>query len=105
MNKKKPVKVVLKRSSKKDKKWVAIMPELGHKHHFGQKGYSDFTIHKDPKRKERYIERHRKREDWNDIHSAGFWSKHILWNKDTISKSIKDAEKKYNLDITKKSAK
>tara|TARA_Y100000385_G_C12774945_1_gene500924 strand:+ start:237 stop:554 length:318 start_codon:yes stop_codon:yes gene_type:complete len=105
MNKKKPIKVILQKSKKKDKKFVAIMPEFGHKHNFGQAGASDFTINKDPKRKERYIERHKKRENWNDIHSAGFWSKHLLWNKDTINKSIKDIEKKYNLDITKKSSK
>ncbi len=101
MNKKKPIKVILKPSKNKDKKWVAIMPEFGHRHSFGQSGASDFTLHKDPKRKERYIERHRKRENWNDIHSAGFWSKHLLWNKPSLRESIKDVEKKYNLDIKK----
>ena len=99
----KPVKVILKKSSRKDKKFTAVMPEFGHKHHFGAAGMSDFTKHKDSKRKENYIKRHSKRENWNDIHSAGFWSKHILWNKDTLSKSIKDTEKKYNLDIKLKS--
>tara|TARA_Y100000389_G_C17165514_1_gene366547 strand:- start:108 stop:416 length:309 start_codon:yes stop_codon:yes gene_type:complete len=99
------IKVVLKPSARKDKKFVAIMPEFGHKHSFGAKGMSDFTKHKDPKRKENYIKRHTKREDWNNIHSAGFWAKHILWNKDTISKSIKDVEKKYNLAISIKNIK
>lgn len=101
----KRVKVILKKSSRKDKKFTAVMPGDGvaHKHHFGAAGMSDFTIHKDPKRKDNYIKRHAKRENWNDIHSAGFWSKHILWNKDTLNKSIKDTEKKYNLDIKLKS--
>ena len=31
--------------------------------HFGSRGMSDFTIHKDPERKERYIDRHSKHED------------------------------------------
>ena len=36
--------------------------------HFGAKKqfYEDFTIHKDPERKERYIERHSKNEDWHN---------------------------------------
>ena len=103
MNKKKPIKVILKPSKNKDKKWVVIMNEFGHRHNFGQKGASDFTIHKDPQRKENYIKRHRKREDWSDHNSPAFWSKNLLWNKKTISSSIKDIEKNYNLQITKKS--
>ena len=103
MNKKPPLKVILQKSKKADKKWVVLMPQFGHKHNFGQKGAGDYTIHKDPKRKDLYIQRHKKNENWNDIHSAGFWSKNLLWNKPTISASIKDIEKNYNLDITKKS--
>ena len=59
---------------------------------FGQDGASDFTIHKDEKRKERYIARHAKREDWNKsgMKTAGYWSNKILWNKDTLQKSIDD---------------
>ena len=33
---------------------------------FGQKGASDFTKHKDPQRKYRYIDRHTAREDWTN---------------------------------------
>ena len=35
---------------------------------FGAKGMSDYTIHKDDERKERYINRHKKAEDWNNIY-------------------------------------
>ena len=35
-----------------------IITNSGHKVHFGAKGYSDFTIHKDPA-KQRYIDRHK----------------------------------------------
>jgi hypothetical protein len=64
---------------------------------FGQKNASDFTLHKDPERKARYINRHEKREDWtkSGINTAGFYSKHVLWNKDTIQKSVNDLNKKY----------
>ena len=34
--------------------------------HFGAKGMSDFTIHKDTMRKNRYLDRHSKNEDWHN---------------------------------------
>ena len=33
---------------------------------FGAKKYSDYTIHKDDVRQQRYIIRHRKNENWED---------------------------------------
>ena len=66
--------------------------------HFGAKGYSDFLIHKDDKRKELYIARHKKNEDWSKI-NPGSLSRWILWNKPTIQESIKDFEKKFNIKI------
>ena len=101
MWKKKPLKVILSKSKRKDKKWVATMHQLGHKHNFGQKDSSTFIDHKDVQKKDNYIRRHKKNENWNDIHSAGFWSKNLLWNKPTISASIKDIEKRFNLQIKK----
>ena len=38
--------------------------------HFGWRGMSDFTKHKDPERKQRYLDRHKKNENWNDPMSA-----------------------------------
>jgi hypothetical protein len=52
--------------------------------------YEDFTIHKDEERKKRYIERHSKNEDWNNAYTRGALSRWILWNKETISESLKD---------------
>ena len=40
----------IKTSSRKDKKYMLVTPE-GKKIHFGAKGMSDYTIHKDDKRK------------------------------------------------------
>lgn len=69
--------------------------------HFGQEGASDFTKHKDVKRKQRYINRHEKRENWkkSGIQTAGFWSRWILWNKPTLRGSINDVNKKFNVKI------
>lgn len=65
--------------------------------HFGAAGMSDFTIHKDEERKERYIQRHKSRENWNNPISAGALSRFILWNKPTLEESIKDYKKRFNL--------
>ena len=64
---------------------------------FGASGMSDYTIHKDSERKAKYINRHEKREDRtkSGINTAGFYSKHVLWNKDTIQKSVNDLNKKH----------
>ena len=69
--------------------------------HFGAKGMSDYTKNKDPKRKENYTSRHAKRENWNKsgLDTAGFWSKHLLWNKPTVTDSIKDIEKRFNVKV------
>jgi Na+-transporting NADH:ubiquinone oxidoreductase subunit NqrF len=66
---------------------------------FGAKGYEDFTTHGDEKRRQRYLARHRKREDWNDLNTAGFWSRWLLWNKPTIRASIQDLEDNFNIII------
>ena len=86
--------IVLKKSRTKDKKYDAVID--GNKTiHFGAKGYSDFTIHKDEERKGRYITRHKKNENWNDPMTAGFYAKNILWNKTSVKASVEDTNKKF----------
>ena len=65
--------------------------------HFGANDYSDYTINKDPERKQRYINRHKINEDWNDPMKPGTLALYILWNKSTIKESIKDYKKKFNI--------
>ena len=65
--------------------------------HFGSAGMSDFTKHKDNQRKERYLKRHRKNENWNKPETAGALSRWILWNKPTLSASISDYKKRFKL--------
>ena len=65
--------------------------------HFGAKGMSDFTIHKDPKRKARYIARHKARENWSrsGIMTPGFWSRWLLWNKPSLQASLNDIKMRF----------
>lgn len=88
-------------ATQKNKKFQAIFYDENKKKigtvPFGAKGMSDYTIHKDPERKARYIERHRKREDWTKPDNAGSLSRWILWNLPTFSASFKDYLNKFNL--------
>jgi len=86
--------VIIKPSHLKQKKFDAIVN--GTKTiPFGAKGMSDYTIHKDDARKERYILRHQKNEDWEDPMTAGFYSRWVLWNKKTLQSSIDDMNDRF----------
>ena len=78
---------ILAKSSRPGKKFEVRIG--GKTIHFGATGYEDYTTHKDPVRKASYLSRHRN-ENWNDPETAGFWARWILWNKKTISASIRD---------------
>ena len=74
-----------------------IISKSEKKIYFGAVGYSDFTKHKDEERKNRYIKRHEKNEDWSKsgIDTAGFWSRWLLWHKPTIKESYNDIKKRF----------
>ena len=87
--------IIITRSKKRDKKIDAIID--GKKTvSFGSAGMSDYTKHKDAERKERYVNRHKKNEDWSNPKTAGFYAKHVLWNKPTLQASVADLNKKFN---------
>jgi hypothetical protein len=99
--------LILTRSDKPTKKYEisfydAIGTHIKGVVRFGAKGYSDYTINKDDKKKENYIKRHSVNEDWSDLDKPGTWSRYILWNKPTIKESIKDMEKRFNIKIIDK---
>jgi len=64
---------------------------------FGAAGMSDFTLHHDEERKERYLNRHRKNEHWDKPDTPGALSRYILWNKKTVKASLKDYKKRFNV--------
>jgi hypothetical protein len=87
-------------SDRKDKKFKAVIDNR-RTVHFGSKGASDFTLHKDSERKQRYLDRHRANENWTDPQTAGFYAKNILWNKPTIQGSVRDTNERFkDLHIT-----
>ena len=66
---------------------------------FGAAGYSDYTINKDKRRRQMYIDRHRRLgEDWGNPITAGSLSRWILWGDSTnIDENIKNFKRKFKL--------
>jgi hypothetical protein len=88
-------------SRAKGKKWAAVVREGDSVRtvNFGQKGASDYTKHRDQKRKQLYLARHRKRENWtkSGIRTAGFWSRWLLWNKQSLHASKQDVQRRFGV--------
>lgn len=94
------MKVDITKSHRDDKKLMAVFYKDNKKIktiHFGQAGADDFTITKNLEQKERYIDRHKKNENWNDAMKAGTLSRMILWNKPTVQEGIKAYKKRFYL--------
>ena len=91
--------IIISKSANKNKKFDARID--GKKTvSFGAAGMSDYRIHKDDERKQRYLDRHKKNENWSDPTTAGFYATNILWNKPTLTESIKDTNKRFkNINI------
>jgi len=85
--------VKLYKSNNKIHKFMAVFPN-GKVVRFGRKGYSDFTLHKDPERMKRYLVRHKKRESWgrNGKYTAGFWSRWLLWSKPSFQAALRQTQ-------------
>jgi len=95
-------KVVIKKSSKPEKKLMAIFSTDGVNRtktiHFGQAGAPDYTKTQDKEQRSRYISRHRLKENWNNPTSAGALSRWILWGNSTSRKvNINNFKKKFKL--------
>lgn len=92
----------LYKSDKPAKKYKVVID--GKTVYFGAAGYSDYTIHKDPERKARYISRHKNNENWkkSGMATPGFWSRWLLWGEPTIGASIKAIQEKFGVKIIRK---
>ncbi len=100
--------VIIKLSDRPDKRYMAVFYDIGDDRrkkvkttHFGYKdkdGFgSTYIDHKDDKKKDAYIVRHKVNEDFNDYMSAGSLSRYILWNKKTLRESISDYKRRFSL--------
>lgn len=96
--------VKISKSERKDKKYTAKFydddGDVVQTTHFGQRGASDMTIHKNEDKKKAYLARH-KNENWNDYLTPASLARHILWNKPTLKASIDDYVKRFKLKLKK----
>lgn len=80
-------KMVVKKSTKPGKKYVAVFTETssGRKKetNFGASGMTDYLLSKDKNRRDRYRSRHKKDLQTKDPTRAGFLSYYLLWGAST----------------------
>jgi hypothetical protein len=73
-----------------------IITKSGKTIKFGALGYSDYTIHKDEARKQRYINRHKNgNENWtkSGVDTPGWWSYKFLWTYPTKEEAYNHIKK------------
>jgi hypothetical protein len=91
----------LRRSHRPEKKWDAVFVKDNGKEKvvpFGARGMSDFTKHKDTKRRSRYLKRHSGMgEHWNKPDTPGALSRWVLWNKKTLKASLSDFKRRFKV--------
>ncbi len=96
------LRVKLIKSPRREKKWRVIFPNGSHVD-FGLFGASDYLHHRDRLRMQRYVKRHaRMHENWkkSGVHTAGFWSRWLLWSKPTMTGAKALIKKKFGITIS-----
>ncbi len=96
----KPISVKISKSTKPEKKLMAVFQlDNGRSRttHFGSRGMEDYTKTKNKEQRKRYLDRHRKRENWDAPMTAGALSRWILWDKETKAASISAYKRRFKL--------
>jgi len=96
----KPVSVKITKSTKPEKKLMAVFQlDNGRSRttHFGARGMADYTKTKNKEQRKRYLDRHRKRENWDSPMTAGALSRWILWDKESRGASISAYKRRFKL--------
>jgi len=95
------MKMVIKKSDKPGKKYVAIFTRDNgrtKRTNFGSAGMKDYTLTGDKERRRLYRNRHRKDLTTNDPTRAGYLSYYILWGESkSIRQNIKSYKNRFNL--------
>ena len=99
--------IILTKSKRKNKKWQAVLFNKNGKRkktiHFGDNRYLDYTQHKNKSRMERYVARHRTREQkfWNrnNVMTPAFMSRFITWSKPSLDDAIRYTNNRFNINI------
>ena len=99
-----PVKLVdIVKSNRPTKKWKATFLYDDSKErvvHFGLRGAEDYTIHQNEERRQRYVDRHERRERrlWNSVPDSpaalSYW---ILWKEPSFPKAVQGFRSHFRL--------
>lgn len=88
------------KSTRKNKKYDLLDCNKKYLLSFGDNRFQDYTIHKDQTRQQRYISRHGKEDhSAKNVISAAFMSRWILWNLPSLTASIRDVNKRFNINV------
>ena len=88
--------MIIKPSTRKDKRYQATFNN-GKIIHFGLRGGNTYIDHGDKIKRENYINRHKKNEDWTKV-NAGSLSRFLLWGDYTTLEQNHNAYmKKFNI--------
>ena len=93
-----PILTLFAPSTRQNKRYMIHLQNPKQTIHFGLKGGSTYIDHKDKKKRENYLARHKPREDWDNI-NAGSLSARILWgNSSNILDNIKAYLKYFKIE-------
>jgi hypothetical protein len=88
--------MIIKPSTRKDKRFMATFNN-GKTIHFGLRGGQTFIDHGDKIKRENYINRHKKNENWTKV-NAGSLSRFLLWGDyTTLEQNHNVYMKKFNI--------
>lgn len=89
--------MLIQKSTRKGKRFSATFAN-GKVVHFGLDGGKTYIDEGDKIKRENYLLRHKKRENWNDPYSAGALSRWLLWGDSTsLEANHKSFMKKFNI--------
>ena len=87
--------MIVVKSNRKGKRFMVEIK--GKTIHFGSDVGDTYIDHKDKNKRDKYIARHKVREDWTKI-NAGSLSRYLLWGQHTnLQDNIKDYKKRFNI--------
>lgn len=82
-------------SKRPAKKYEAVFSN-GKSVHFGLRGSNTYLDNGDKTKRENYLNRHKKNENWNDPYSAGALSAFITWGNTTnLQSNIKEFNRRF----------
>lgn len=96
-------KIIISKSKLKNKRLRVEMIDFenikDHFHNFAEKGAQTYVDHKNDRKKSAWVARFSVSKNWNNIHSALYFSRKLLWNTSDFNKNIRLLAKELDATI------